>query len=86
MFATQHGRDQLRENWPKLYTPEQSANEPAEELVQLEQGADYGWPYCYFDMAQKKAGSGIRWRWRKGGWTLCRQASPSGDLPGALGA
>ena len=54
MFATQHGRDQLRENWPKLYTPEQSANEPAEELVQLEQGADYGWPYCYFDMAQKK--------------------------------
>jgi glucose/arabinose dehydrogenase len=54
IFATQHGRDQLRENWPKLYTPEQGANEPAEELVQLEQGADYGWPYCYFDLAQKK--------------------------------
>jgi glucose/arabinose dehydrogenase/mono/diheme cytochrome c family protein len=51
MFATQHGRDQLRENWPHLYTPEQGANEPAEELVQLERGADYGWPYCYYDLA-----------------------------------
>jgi glucose/arabinose dehydrogenase/mono/diheme cytochrome c family protein len=54
MFATQHGRDQLRENWPRFYTPEQGANEPAEELVQLERGADYGWPYCYFDLSQHK--------------------------------
>jgi glucose/arabinose dehydrogenase/mono/diheme cytochrome c family protein len=54
MFATQHGRDQLRENWPRLYTPEQGANEPAEELVQLERGADYGWPYCYFDLSQHR--------------------------------
>src|SRR5215471_9828358 len=49
-----HGRDQLRENWPHLYTPELGANEPAEELVQLERGADYGWPYCYFDLRQHK--------------------------------
>jgi glucose/arabinose dehydrogenase len=54
VLATQHGRDQLRENWSRLYTPEQGANEPAEELVQLEQGADYGWPYCYFDLTQNK--------------------------------
>jgi glucose/arabinose dehydrogenase/mono/diheme cytochrome c family protein len=54
MFATQHGRDQLRENWLSLYTPQQGADEPAEELVQLEQGADYGWPYCYFDLTQHK--------------------------------
>ena len=27
---------------------------PAEELVQLEQGADFGWPYCYFDGEQNK--------------------------------
>jgi mono/diheme cytochrome c family protein len=54
IFATQHGRDQLRENWPHLYTPEQGAKEPAEELVQLERGADYGWPYCYFDLTQHK--------------------------------
>jgi glucose/arabinose dehydrogenase len=54
ILATQHGRDQLRENWPHLYTPQQGAEEPAEELVQLERGADYGWPYCYFDLTQKK--------------------------------
>jgi glucose/arabinose dehydrogenase/mono/diheme cytochrome c family protein len=54
MFATQHGRDQLSQNWPKLYKPEQGPELPAEELVQLEQGGDYGWPECYFDGFQKK--------------------------------
>ena len=54
MFGTQHGRDQLRENWPHLYTPQQGADEPAEELVELERDADYGWPYCYFDLSQQK--------------------------------
>jgi glucose/arabinose dehydrogenase/cytochrome c5 len=54
IFATQHGRDDLRENWPNLYTQEQGANEPAEEVVQLEHGADYGWPECYFDLDRQK--------------------------------
>ncbi len=49
IFVTQHGRDQLNQNWPERFTEEQSANEPAEEVLQLERGADYGWPYCYFD-------------------------------------
>ncbi|MBV8842582.1 MAG: PQQ-dependent sugar dehydrogenase [Bryobacterales bacterium] len=52
IYATQHGRDQLRENWPAFYTPSEGANEPAEELVQLQRGADYGWPECYFDYTQ----------------------------------
>ncbi len=54
LFATQHGRDQLNQNFSKLYTPAQSAEQPAEELVQLRQGADYGWPECYYDRFQKK--------------------------------
>lgn len=54
IYATQHGRDQLAESWPKLYTPEQGATLPAEELLHIEQGADYGWPYCYYDPAQGK--------------------------------
>jgi glucose/arabinose dehydrogenase/mono/diheme cytochrome c family protein len=54
LFATQHGRDQLFENWPKLYTQEQGANLPAEELVQMNHGDDFGWPACYFDDAQNK--------------------------------
>ena len=54
LYVTQHGRDQLAENWPKFYSAEQGANLPAEELLKLEQGADYGWPECYFDDAQQK--------------------------------
>jgi glucose/arabinose dehydrogenase/cytochrome c5 len=54
IFATQHGRDQLREDWPELYTARQGQDLPAEELVELRQGADYGWPECYFDNAEKK--------------------------------
>jgi glucose/arabinose dehydrogenase/mono/diheme cytochrome c family protein len=54
IYATQHGRDQLAENWPALYKPEQGANLPAEELVRVERGADYGWPECYFDDTQRK--------------------------------
>ncbi len=54
IFATQHGRDQLSEDWPQLYASEQGQNLPAEELVQLESGADFGWPECYFDNNQQK--------------------------------
>jgi glucose/arabinose dehydrogenase/mono/diheme cytochrome c family protein len=54
IFATQHGRDQLGQNWPKLYTLKQNANLPAEELVILRQGSDFGWPECYYDDGQKK--------------------------------
>ena len=54
MFATQHGRDQLHSNWPALYRPEQEATQPAEELLLLKQGGDYGWPECYYDGIQQK--------------------------------
>jgi mono/diheme cytochrome c family protein len=54
LFATQHGRDQLFQNWPRFYTAAQSAELPAEELVQLASGADYGWPECYYDQIQNK--------------------------------
>lgn len=54
LYVTQHGRDQLYESWPDLYRPEQGGGLPAEEIVQLESGADYGWPHCYFDGFQHK--------------------------------
>ena len=54
IYATQHGRDQLYENWPGHYTIAQGQNEPAEELIQLRSGGDYGWPECYYDLDQKK--------------------------------
>jgi glucose/arabinose dehydrogenase len=54
IFATQHGRDQLYENWPHLYSPGRGSELPAEVMVELHEGGDYGWPYCYFDGDQKK--------------------------------
>lgn len=54
LYVTQHGRDQLSQNWPKLYTVEQGAELPAEEIVELKKGGDYGWPECYYDQKQKK--------------------------------
>ena len=54
LFVTQHGRDQLSQNFRKLYTSEQSAELPAEEIVEVVRGGDYGWPECYFDGFQKK--------------------------------
>jgi glucose/arabinose dehydrogenase/mono/diheme cytochrome c family protein len=54
LFVTQHGRDQLHANWPKLYKPDQEATLPAEELLLLKQGGDYGWPECYYDSFAKK--------------------------------
>ena len=54
LWATQHGRDQLFQNWGKLFDAKYSAENPAEELVQVNQGDDFGWPYCYYAVADKK--------------------------------
>lgn len=53
LFVTQHGRDQLRENWSALYSMEQGFELPAEEVVLLQEGKSYGWPECYYDPTQK---------------------------------
>ena len=58
IFVTQHGRDQLHTNWPDLYKPDQEATLPAEALMLLKQGGDYGWPECYYDQIRAKAGPG----------------------------
>jgi len=49
LFVTQHGRDQLHANWPEFYKPDQEATLPAEQVMLLKKGGDYGWPACYFD-------------------------------------
>jgi glucose/arabinose dehydrogenase/mono/diheme cytochrome c family protein len=54
LFVTQHGRDQLHANWPDLYPLPKEATLPAEELLLLKQGGDYGWPECYYDAVQQK--------------------------------
>ncbi|WP_226989234.1 sorbosone dehydrogenase family protein [Desulfuromonas sp. TF] len=50
----QHGRDQLHQLWPELFSVEQSAELPAEELFRVDKGDDFGWPYCYYDRKKGK--------------------------------
>ncbi len=52
LYVTQHGRDQLAQNWS--FSPEQSAEWPAEELFRVTKGDDFGWPYCFYNPDEKK--------------------------------
>jgi len=54
LYAVLHGRDQLSDNWPRLYTARQNNEQPAEIFVRPEQGQDFGWPSCYYDAAQRE--------------------------------
>jgi len=54
LYVMQHGRDQLNTLWPDLYTTEDNAELPAEEMLRLTEGANAGWPYCYYDWQQEK--------------------------------
>jgi glucose/arabinose dehydrogenase len=51
LFGVVHGRDQLSALWSDIYTNEESAEKPAEEFVRIQDGENFGWPYCLFDPA-----------------------------------
>jgi glucose/arabinose dehydrogenase len=54
LWTTQHGRDGLggepegSGQWPN--STHYNAENPAEELLQVNQGDDFGWPYCYYSV------------------------------------
>lgn len=49
LYAMQHGRDSLATLFGAYFDDAASAERPSEELIRLRDGADFGWPYCYFD-------------------------------------
>jgi len=50
VWVVQHGRDQLDTVDSESFTPEDNATRPAEELLRLEEGTAYSWPYCFYDL------------------------------------
>ncbi|MGQ0713934.1 MAG: PQQ-dependent sugar dehydrogenase [Gemmatimonadaceae bacterium] len=54
LWAAQHGRDQLVQNWATHFDTTESAELPAEELFRVARGDDFGWPYCYYDGIAKR--------------------------------
>jgi glucose/arabinose dehydrogenase len=49
LYVMQHGRDQLHSLWPDRYTQKENAVLPAEEFFKVDEGDDFGWPFCYYD-------------------------------------
>jgi glucose/arabinose dehydrogenase len=55
VYAASHDRDGLHDQFPNLYSAEESATIPAEELIRLQSTrADFGWPYCYYDYLKQQ--------------------------------
>src|SRR5690606_24573600 len=54
LYVVMHGRDNLHSLFPDRFTAWQNAMIPAEELIRVTDGEDYGWPYCYYDQMQDK--------------------------------
>lgn len=54
LYFAIHGRDQLSFLWPEFYSDADSAEKPAEEFHRAVAGANYGWPYTYFDPASSQ--------------------------------
>ena len=53
LYAMTHGRDQLTENWPRIFPDTiYGTTNPAEEMIQVRAGDDFGWPYCYYSFAE----------------------------------
>ena len=49
-----HNRDGLDTLWPGQFTAEQNAEWPAEYLVKIADGSNFGWPYCFYNNAEGK--------------------------------
>jgi glucose/arabinose dehydrogenase/mono/diheme cytochrome c family protein len=54
LFVVEHGRDQLHQHWPSLYSEWEGAMLPSEEFFEVKEGMNGGWPYYYYDQLQNK--------------------------------
>lgn len=54
LYLVMHGRDNLHSLFPHVFTAWQNAMLPSEEFMKVTKGADFGWPYCYYDHMKKQ--------------------------------
>lgn len=54
VYAVVNGIDNFHTIYPDLFTHWQAAVLPAETLIKVTEGADFGWPYAYYDHMQEK--------------------------------
>jgi glucose/arabinose dehydrogenase len=54
LFVALHGRDQLNTVAPQFFTADDNAENPSEVFHVLEDGANFGWPFTYWDPRAKQ--------------------------------
>jgi glucose/arabinose dehydrogenase len=54
LWAVMHNRDSLDTLWPGKFTAEQNAEWPAEYLLKVQDGSNFGWPYCFYNNSEGK--------------------------------
>src|SRR5262245_4189697 len=54
LWVAMHNRDSLDTLWPGQFTAEQNAEWPAEYLLKVSDGSNFGWPYCFYNNAEGK--------------------------------
>ena len=54
LYIVMHGRDNLHSLFPHIFSAWQNAVLPSEEFMRVSEGADFGWPYCYYDHMKRQ--------------------------------
>jgi glucose/arabinose dehydrogenase len=54
IYTVMNNRDQIDVLYPEHFSAEDNNDGPAEVMYRADPGADFGWPYCYFDYRQQK--------------------------------
>jgi glucose/arabinose dehydrogenase len=55
LYIVMNNRDQLDAFWPDHFTTKDNSERPSEPMYRVERaGANFGWPYCFYDYVQKQ--------------------------------
>jgi glucose/arabinose dehydrogenase len=54
LYAVVNGIDNFHTIYPRIFSSWQAAVLPAESLIKVAEGSNFGWPYAYYDHIQEK--------------------------------
>jgi glucose/arabinose dehydrogenase len=54
LYTVMNNRDQLDSLWGETFTPEDNQIRPAEPMYRIQQGDNFGWPFCFYDYTVNK--------------------------------
>jgi glucose/arabinose dehydrogenase len=54
LYVAMNNRDQLDTLWPDVFKADDNVERPSEPLYRVDQGSNFGWPYCFHDFRQNK--------------------------------